>query len=88
MLRCKEVVELVASDAWRDPPFSRRFAVLLHLALCRYCRAYALQLARIRATARRFYAGIALDATAGARILTAVREATGRPQHPESPNIP
>jgi hypothetical protein len=86
MLRCKDVAELVASDAWRGPPWTRRLSVLLHLAMCRYCRAYVRQIRRLGTAARRVYEGVALDPAAATRIAATVREAAeGTPPPPPSP---
>jgi hypothetical protein len=87
MLRCKDVAELVASEAWRGPPLRRRLGVLFHLAMCRYCRAYVRHLRRIGATARRLYQGVTLDPTAAARMTAAVRRAAreGKPPAPPGP---
>ena len=84
MLRCKEVAQLVASDAWREPPVTRRLGVWLHLAMCRHCRAYALQLRRIGAAARRIYEGVATDQAAATRVIAAVREAAEQAPPPAS----
>lgn len=75
MLRCKDVAELVATDAWRQPPVRRRVAVLFHLAMCRHCRRYVRQLRRLGAAARRLVQGVAVDPAAAARIAEAVRQA-------------
>jgi len=75
MLRCKEVADLVASDAWRESPVTRRLAVWLHLAMCRHCRRYARQLRGIGAAARRIYEGVQSDQAHAARVVAAVRQA-------------
>lgn len=75
MLRCKDVVELEASDAWRDRPPIRRLGVLLYLAMCRHCRAYVRQLRRIARAARRLYGNVGVDAATVERVAVAVREA-------------
>jgi len=85
MLRCKKVAELVATDAWRGPPLSRRLGVLLHLAMCRHCRAYVRQLRRIGAAARRLYQGVTLDPAAAARMTAAVRHAAEQAPLPAPP---
>lgn len=52
MLRCKEVTRLCASDALRTAPLMTRVAARLHLVICRHCRRYARELARIGAAVR------------------------------------
>jgi len=87
MLRCKEVAELVASDAWRNPPVLRRLAVLAHLAMCRHCRAYVRQLRRIGEAARRLFdERSASDFTT--RMTTLVREAATSSQSDDSAGPP
>ncbi len=55
MLRCREVVQLVASGEIERAPWGRRLAVSFHLLMCRHCRRYARQLAALGAAARRLY---------------------------------
>jgi anti-sigma factor RsiW len=86
MLRCKDVAELVASDAWRGPPLTRRLGVLLHLAMCRQCRAYVRHLRRIGTAARQLYERVTLDPTATARMTAAVRHAAEQGPPPTAPN--
>jgi len=78
MLRCRQVVALIGSDEWRTAPLRRRFAVRLHLAMCRHCRAYAASLRRIGAAARRLYRAEPPDAERSAQLMDAVEEATRR----------
>lgn len=52
MLRCKEVTRLCASEDIRGAPWTTRFAVRMHLMMCRHCRRYVRELARIGAAAR------------------------------------
>lgn len=87
MLRCKDVAELVATDAWQRPPLGRRLRVLFHLAMCRYCRAYVRQLRRIGAAARRLFQGAAVDPATAARIAGAVRQAAEQAP-PPAPSEP
>lgn len=47
MLRCDEVMRLCSSEAVRSAPLSKRVAVRMHLLLCRHCRRYVRELARI-----------------------------------------
>jgi len=72
MLRCREVVDLVATERWREAPLRDRLALALHLAMCRHCRAYVRYLRWIGAVARRLY-GPDLDAQRAQRLIAAVR---------------
>jgi len=78
MLQCREVVALVGSGEWRAAPLSQRLALALHLAMCRYCRGYALSLRRIARGARRLYRAKPVDPERSARVLDAVRDAAAR----------
>jgi hypothetical protein len=78
MLRCREVVELLATDGWRHAPLSRRLSLGLHLMMCRRCRAYRRALLGIGAVARRLYATVAVDARQTERLVGAVRRAAER----------
>ena len=75
MLRCREVVELLASDGWRAAPPARRLALGLHLMMCRHCRAYRHALRRLGDAARRLYRTGAPDPQRVERLLGAVRRA-------------
>ena len=52
MLRCKEVTRLCASEDLRGAPWRTRMAVRAHLLMCRHCRRYVRELARIGAAVR------------------------------------
>ena len=52
MLRCRDVVELIGTDALTAAPLRRRLAVRLHLGMCQHCRAYARSLRRLAESAR------------------------------------
>ncbi|HEX9729760.1 MAG TPA: hypothetical protein VGA37_14765 [Gemmatimonadales bacterium] len=82
MLQCSEVTKLVASDTGRKPPLRRRLGVLLHLAVCRHCRAYSRQLRRIGDAVRGLYGRTTVDPDGAARVVAAVREAAERGQPP------
>jgi hypothetical protein len=77
MLRCREVVELLATDGWRDAPLRRRLSLGLHLMMCRHCRAYRRALRRMGAAARALYRNTTTAATDVERLLGAVRRAAG-----------
>lgn len=78
MLRCREVVDLLATEGWRDAPLGRRLSLGLHLAMCRHCRAYRRALRRLGDAARRVYRATVVDPRSIERVLGAVREAAGR----------
>jgi predicted anti-sigma-YlaC factor YlaD len=48
MLRCREVTRLHASDELARASLWTRLGVGMHLAMCRHCRRYVRELARIR----------------------------------------
>lgn len=52
MLSCREVSGLVARGDLDGAPRRRRWAVKLHLMMCRHCRRYVAQLRRIAAASR------------------------------------
>lgn len=80
MLRCREVVDLVASESWRAAPWTERFGLALHLAMCRHCRAYARGLRRLGDTARQLYHKPRTEDERRARdLLDAVRRAAREP---------
>lgn len=76
MLKCREVVDLIGSDAWRTAPLGRRVSLAMHLAMCRYCRSYARSLRRIAGTVRALYGGAPPDdPKRSERLIDAVRRA-------------
>lgn len=76
MLRCRDVTELVGTDALMRAPLGDRIGVRLHLLMCRHCRAYVRSLRQLAEAARRLAKTEAppSDARADA-ILDAVRRA-------------
>ena len=52
MLRCREVVELIGTDALASATLRQRLAVRLHLAMCEHCSAYARSLRQLARSAR------------------------------------
>ncbi len=87
MLRCREVVRLVASDELADTGRARRLAVRMHLAMCRHCRRYARQIREIGRAARAIWAPGAEDAASLRRIeaAVAVRIDSLKPRPGDSP---
>lgn len=55
MLRCNEVTRLCASDEIRSAPLTMRLGVRMHLMMCRHCRRYVRELARIGEAVRALY---------------------------------
>lgn len=55
MLRCREVTRLYASEEVLAAPLRVRLAAWLHLRLCRHCRRYVRELARIGQAVRDLY---------------------------------
>ena len=62
MLRCKEVASLCASEEVRTASWKKRVAVRIHLMMCRHCRRYVRELARIGAAVRALSLGESDDA--------------------------
>lgn len=56
MLRCREVTELVGTEALTRARLGDRIGVRLHLLMCRHCRAYVHSLRQLAAAARRLAA--------------------------------
>lgn len=52
MLRCREVTHLIAADEFEEAGWWTRFAIRVHLLMCRNCREYAAQLRAIGSAAR------------------------------------
>ena len=69
---CKEITQLVSEAMDHRLPWRKRWAVRLHLSLCRLCRRYETQLHLLREGARR-YAEPEQNA-AGKSLSTAARE--------------
>ena len=55
MMSCKEVHELVASDALAEAGLWRRLGLKLHLLMCKHCRNYAAQIRAIGAVAHELF---------------------------------
>lgn len=70
MLRCKDVAELVGTDALVRAPMRQRLAVRMHLAMCGHCRAYVRALQQLARAAR---AMGSLDAAAGGDVEAAIQ---------------
>jgi hypothetical protein len=78
MLSCKETVTMLAGDAGLPMSLADRVSLVLHLAMCRYCRAYARSVRALGVTARRLFGGAPADAERARATLEAVRQAARR----------
>lgn len=79
MLRCRDVTELVGTDALARASLRERLGVQVHLLMCRHCRAYVRSVRQIADVARRIAA--ATPETTSARdeaLLAAVRRESDR----------
>lgn len=52
MMTCHEASTLVSTGGLTDAPFLRKLGVRMHLAMCRHCRAFRLQIEAIAGAAR------------------------------------
>lgn len=77
MLQCREVVDLIGTDAWRTAPLRRRLSLAMHLMMCRHCRSYVRSLRGIARAVRALY-GAPDDADRSEQLLEAVRRAAER----------
>ncbi|MEP7383428.1 MAG: hypothetical protein ABI910_17215 [Gemmatimonadota bacterium] len=79
MLRCRQVVELVGTDAVSRASVGVRLQVRTHLLMCRHCGAYVRSIRQIAATARRLMSEAPTSATRDAAredvLLQAIRRA-------------
>ncbi len=63
MLRCKDVVALVGTNAVDRASFGVRLRVRMHLLMCRHCRAYVRSIRQLAATARQLVRDAPASAT-------------------------
>ncbi len=78
MLNCKDVTRKIASDEFREAGWGERFAIRLHLFLCRHCRRYAAQLRVIGAAARELCGPSAQDPSTLERLERQILERSRR----------
>ena len=52
MKTCRETAQSLSSGEFDEQGFSERMALVIHLAMCRHCRAFAKQTRRLRMAAR------------------------------------
>lgn len=77
MLTCKEVSDLIGSDALAGASWRTRAGVWLHLRMCQYCRAYQRSIAALGAWARELGAADPVPQEAVERLRRAIRESAG-----------
>jgi hypothetical protein len=84
MLRCSEAVDLMGRESGEPPALRRRIALVVHLLMCRHCRAYRRGLERMRRVARAaFDLETGPDADEVEEVVAAVRrEAESRREPP------
>jgi len=64
MMRCKEVATLLDTEQVADESFRKRFAVRLHLMMCKHCRRFARQLRHLHVGAQSMRSAIDSEAAA------------------------
>ena len=65
MLTCREVSTLVSTGGLDDAPLMRKLGVVLHLAMCRHCRAFRRQVAAIGRAVRALNAACEAEPPSG-----------------------
>jgi hypothetical protein len=81
MLRCKEVVHLVASEELAESGWMKRLTVRMHLAMCRHCRRYAKQIRELGRAAREIWTAGVDDEDSIRRIEAAIAGRFGGAGH-------
>ena len=61
MLTCKETTQLISKSLDRPLRWRERFAVRVHLIMCKYCKRFFKQLMVIRSALKRMTQSIELD---------------------------
>ena len=80
MLRCKDVTEIVGTDAIRTASWRTRLQVRAHLLMCRHCRAYVRSIRTLADVARRAVMGASVTPEArNEAVIAAVIRASTRP---------
>lgn len=74
MPTCREVTQLVASDALASAGWHRRLMVRLHLVMCVHCRRYVEQLRQISHAMRYRGAGSPEESGSAERLMGRLRE--------------
>ncbi|MEW6753512.1 MAG: hypothetical protein AB1505_21390 [Candidatus Latescibacterota bacterium] len=86
MLRCSEVVQLVASEEYAELGWRRRLLVKLHLAMCQHCRRYVRHIRLLGRIAREVWAlGKPEEEEAVRRIQRTVARHLGSTDPPGGP---
>ncbi len=79
MLKCHEVSHLAASGGIARAGLLKRLEFRLHLMMCRHCRNYVRQVARIGAAAAKLFGAGTEDADAVARVEARVLASVRKP---------
>jgi len=83
MMSCKDVHELVSSEAQAEAGLRRRIGLRLHLFMCKHCRAYVGQIRAIGDGARKLFREGPWDRDALDRLQADIlRRAAGPPTSP------
>ncbi|MGQ0442168.1 MAG: zf-HC2 domain-containing protein [Methylophilaceae bacterium] len=78
MLRCKEVSQLISQSLDRNLSWRERFALRLHLTICKHCSRFSQQLRTLRVALKRLCghvendSSITLSSDAKARISRSI----------------
>ena len=80
MLTCKDATRMIASEEFAEAGWRKRLGVRLHLAMCRHCRRYAVQMQAIGACARKLWGPEAREDSATVQRLE--RSILKRPSEP------
>jgi predicted anti-sigma-YlaC factor YlaD len=86
MLTCKEVAQLLSTDAAREGKLSDRLRVKLHLFMCKHCREYAAQLRALGKAAHGFKDDCTGEHEALDRLEEAILEQIQKPGESEAGN--
>ena len=74
MLSCKEVTRRIATEESAAGSWRERFALRLHLAMCRHCRRYVRQMREIGRAVRHFVASAPVDPEIVRKLETGILE--------------
>ena len=78
MLTCKEISRTIASDELASAGWRRRFAVRLHLLMCRHCRRYSRQIEAIGTAARQVLGVAEPRSGSGERLRNSILDRLSR----------
>lgn len=86
MLSCKDVVELVGTDAVYRASLGTRLRVRMHLLMCRHCRGYVRSIRQLAESARRMVSDAPSSAERERALMEAMRRAIANAD--EAPGTP